>query len=80
MDVVQACSGKFTPLKQWLYFDALECLPEQEDSSRELTEDACAPVSNIFNLDCRGQVYTSVMYRDQLSNEPLWKKTHSFHM
>uniref|UniRef100_A0A7N6AUI7 E1 ubiquitin-activating enzyme n=1 Tax=Anabas testudineus TaxID=64144 RepID=A0A7N6AUI7_ANATE len=27
---LQACSGKFTPLQQWLYFDALECLPEEE--------------------------------------------------
>uniref|UniRef100_A0A3Q2QZ93 E1 ubiquitin-activating enzyme n=1 Tax=Fundulus heteroclitus TaxID=8078 RepID=A0A3Q2QZ93_FUNHE len=27
-EVIKACSGKFTPLQQWLYFDALECLPE----------------------------------------------------
>ncbi|XP_058260101.1 ubiquitin-like modifier-activating enzyme 1 isoform X1 [Hemibagrus wyckioides] len=42
-EVMKACSGKFTPLKQWLYFDALECLPEQEDCDRGLTEEACAP-------------------------------------
>ncbi|XP_044066939.1 ubiquitin-like modifier-activating enzyme 1 [Siniperca chuatsi] len=29
-EVIKACSGKFTPLQQWLYFDALECLPEKE--------------------------------------------------
>uniref|UniRef100_A0A3Q1JLF7 E1 ubiquitin-activating enzyme n=1 Tax=Anabas testudineus TaxID=64144 RepID=A0A3Q1JLF7_ANATE len=29
-EIVKACSGKFTPLQQWLYFDALECLPEEE--------------------------------------------------
>uniref|UniRef100_A0A8C6LLE5 E1 ubiquitin-activating enzyme n=1 Tax=Nothobranchius furzeri TaxID=105023 RepID=A0A8C6LLE5_NOTFU len=29
-EVIKACSGKFTPLQQWLYFDALECLPEDE--------------------------------------------------
>ncbi|XP_031723484.1 ubiquitin-like modifier-activating enzyme 1 [Anarrhichthys ocellatus] len=34
-EVIKACSGKFTPLHQWLYFDALECLPEEED---QLTE------------------------------------------
>ncbi|KAL6112008.1 uncharacterized protein ACO6RY_08859 [Pungitius sinensis] len=34
-EVIKACSGKFTPLQQWLYFDALECLPEDED---QLTE------------------------------------------
>uniref|UniRef100_A0A3P8SVT2 E1 ubiquitin-activating enzyme n=1 Tax=Amphiprion percula TaxID=161767 RepID=A0A3P8SVT2_AMPPE len=32
---LQACSGKFTPLQQWLYFDALECLPEEEDRPAE---------------------------------------------
>jgi len=25
---VLKCTGKFTPLNQWLYFDAFECLPE----------------------------------------------------
>nr|XP_019957015.1 PREDICTED: ubiquitin-like modifier-activating enzyme 1 [Paralichthys olivaceus] len=30
-EVIKACSRIFTPLQQWLYFDALECLP-QEDS------------------------------------------------
>uniref|UniRef100_A0AAQ4PV49 E1 ubiquitin-activating enzyme n=1 Tax=Gasterosteus aculeatus aculeatus TaxID=481459 RepID=A0AAQ4PV49_GASAC len=38
-EVIKACSGKFTPLQQWLYFDALECLPEDED---QLTEDCLA--------------------------------------
>ncbi|TSM36135.1 Ubiquitin-like modifier-activating enzyme 1 [Bagarius yarrelli] len=44
-EVMKACSGKFTPLKQWLYFDALECLPEQENSDGGLTEEACAPTN-----------------------------------
>ncbi|KAL1272354.1 hypothetical protein QQF64_028216 [Cirrhinus molitorella] len=49
-EVVKACSGKFTPLRQWLYFDALECLPQEDDGV--LSEDACAP------RDCRydGQI------------------------
>uniref|UniRef100_A0A7N8WXJ0 E1 ubiquitin-activating enzyme n=1 Tax=Mastacembelus armatus TaxID=205130 RepID=A0A7N8WXJ0_9TELE len=34
-EVIKASSGKFMPLQQWLNFDALECLPEQED---QLTE------------------------------------------
>ncbi|XP_039403624.1 ubiquitin-like modifier-activating enzyme 7 isoform X5 [Mauremys reevesii] len=38
---VQAASGKFLPLAQWLYFDALECLPEQ--GTTLLTEESCAP-------------------------------------
>ncbi|KAI3369989.1 hypothetical protein L3Q82_024797 [Scortum barcoo] len=34
-EVIKACSGKFTPLQQWLYFDALECLPEEKDQLAE---------------------------------------------
>ncbi|XP_048462212.1 ubiquitin-like modifier-activating enzyme 1 [Rhincodon typus] len=28
-EVMKACTGKFMPLHQWMYFDALECLPEE---------------------------------------------------
>ncbi|CAL8337296.1 unnamed protein product [Lota lota] len=34
-EVLKACSGKFTPLQQWLYFDALECLPTDVDNKEE---------------------------------------------
>lgn len=27
-EVLKACSGKFTPIYQWFYYDAVECLPE----------------------------------------------------
>lgn len=27
-ELMKACSGKFTPIQQWFYFDALECLPQ----------------------------------------------------
>ena len=40
-EVMKACSGKFTPINQWLYFDALECLPTEapteEDASPKNT-------------------------------------------
>uniref|UniRef100_A0A9R1SD38 E1 ubiquitin-activating enzyme n=2 Tax=Cyprinus carpio TaxID=7962 RepID=A0A9R1SD38_CYPCA len=39
--LLQACTGKFMPIMQWLYFDAVECLPEAEDAV--LTEEECAP-------------------------------------
>lgn len=39
-EVMKACTGKFTPLNQWLYFDALECLPKDKTT---LTEKSCAP-------------------------------------
>lgn len=42
---LQACSGKFMPITQWLYFDALECLPE-ENKDGLLTEENCSPVSS----------------------------------
>ena len=42
-EVMKACSGKFTPFFQWLYFDALECLP---DECSVLTEESCAPTSS----------------------------------
>ena len=43
-EVMKACSGKFSPVNQFLYFDALECLPE-ENLDSVLTEDMCKPVS-----------------------------------
>ena len=41
---VQACTGKFMPIQQWLYFDAIECLPS--DALEVLTEAACQPVGS----------------------------------
>lgn len=37
------------PIKQWLYFDSLECLSEEGDFM--LTEEECAPVS-ILSKSC----------------------------
>uniref|UniRef100_F6PN80 E1 ubiquitin-activating enzyme n=1 Tax=Monodelphis domestica TaxID=13616 RepID=F6PN80_MONDO len=49
-EMLKAASGKFTPLDQWLYFDALECLPE--DGQSPLGPEGCA------HRDCRydGQI------------------------
>lgn len=38
-EVLKACSGKFTPINQYLYYDAIECLPETD-----LTEEECKPL------------------------------------
>ncbi|CAL1609434.1 unnamed protein product [Knipowitschia caucasica] len=35
-EVIKACSGKFMPLKQWFYYDALECLPEDDQVEESL--------------------------------------------
>jgi ubiquitin-activating enzyme E1 len=46
-EVLKACSGKFSPIKQWFYFDAVEALPDAP-----LSEDEVGP------LNCRydGQI------------------------
>ncbi|XP_017468394.1 PREDICTED: ubiquitin-like modifier-activating enzyme 1 [Rhagoletis zephyria] len=28
-EVLKACTGKFTPIYQWLYYDAIECIPTE---------------------------------------------------
>ncbi|KAH0629962.1 hypothetical protein JD844_012463 [Phrynosoma platyrhinos] len=42
---LQAASGKFTPLDQWLYFDAYECLPEDV----HLAAENCAPCGSRYD-------------------------------
>ncbi|KAM6343838.1 ubiquitin-like modifier-activating enzyme 7 isoform 3-T3 [Alca torda] len=41
-EVLKAITGKFLPLDQWFYFDALECLALE--GAERLTEEECAPV------------------------------------
>ena len=38
--LLQACTGKFNPVQQFLYFDSYECLPE-ENKEAVLTEESC---------------------------------------
>jgi len=45
-EVMKATSGKFSPVFQWLYFDALECLPEDKSG---LTEDICKPIGSRYD-------------------------------
>ena len=51
-EVMKASSGKFSPIVQWLYFDATECLPANQDS---LTEENCKPSGSRYD----GQVLIS---------------------
>jgi len=44
-ELMKACSGKFTPISQWLYMDALECLP----SDRQLTPEEVAPLGSRYD-------------------------------
>uniref|UniRef100_A0AAG5DLB0 E1 ubiquitin-activating enzyme n=1 Tax=Anopheles atroparvus TaxID=41427 RepID=A0AAG5DLB0_ANOAO len=43
-EVMKACTGKFTPIYQYLCLDALECLPEVD-----LTEEECAPIGSRYD-------------------------------
>ncbi len=45
-EVMKATSGKFMPIRQWMYFDALECLPEDKSG---LTEEECAPQNSRYD-------------------------------
>ncbi|CAL7947644.1 unnamed protein product [Xylocopa violacea] len=45
-EVMKACSGKFHPIFQWLYFDAIECLPADRT---ELTEEDCSPIGSRYD-------------------------------
>ncbi|KAF0978382.1 hypothetical protein FDP41_002897 [Naegleria fowleri] len=46
-EVQKACSGKFCPLNQFLHFDALECLPE--DEKLYPTEEECRPLGSRYD-------------------------------
>jgi ubiquitin-activating enzyme E1 len=45
-EVMKACSGKFHPIYQWLYFDAIECLPADRS---EITEEDCCPTGSRYD-------------------------------
>jgi ubiquitin-activating enzyme E1 len=46
-EALKACSGKFHPLHQFLYFDSLESLPT--DAATVLTEAECAPQGSRYD-------------------------------
>ncbi|XP_045498764.1 ubiquitin-like modifier-activating enzyme 1 [Colias croceus] len=45
-EVMKACSGKFHPIVQWLYLDAIECLPKDKAL---LTEENCKPTGSRYD-------------------------------
>ncbi|XP_049873613.1 ubiquitin-like modifier-activating enzyme 1 [Pectinophora gossypiella] len=45
-EVMKACSGKFHPVMQWLYLDAVECLPKDRSA---LNEDVCKPIGSRYD-------------------------------
>lgn len=51
MEIMKACTGKLTPIVQWLYFDAIECLPRPTDHLLSINQ--CKPTGTRYD----GQVY-----------------------
>lgn len=61
-EVLKACSGKFTPIKQYLYFDSLESLPKSSPRNAENTK----PINSrydaqiaVFGLDFQKKIANS---------------------
>ncbi|KAL3222981.1 hypothetical protein MRX96_027873 [Rhipicephalus microplus] len=54
-EVMKACSSKFTPIQQWFYFDALECLPQTggvtERNANALAKTRYAAQACVFGAD-----------------------------
>jgi len=60
-EVLKAVSGKFHPVKQWMYFDSLESLPT--NSAR--TEELCKPLGSRYD----GQIAVfGKEYQERISN------------
>ncbi|EON97536.1 putative ubiquitin-activating enzyme e1 1 protein [Phaeoacremonium minimum UCRPA7] len=60
-EVLKAVSGKFHPIKQWLYFDSLESLPTSTKRSEEL----CTPIGSRYD----GQIAVfGKEYQDKIAN------------
>ncbi len=54
-EAIKACTNKFTPIKQYLYFDAIECLPT---NIWELGESEFATPKDAHLLRYQGQIAT----------------------
>ncbi|KAM6121248.1 LOW QUALITY PROTEIN: ubiquitin-like modifier-activating enzyme 7 [Pterocles gutturalis] len=63
-EVLKAITGKFLPLNQWLYFDALECLALE--GAARLTEEDCAPRGSRYD----GQIAVfGATFQEQLGRQ-----------
>lgn len=46
-EVMKACTGKFMPISQWLYYDSMESLPEDEKDYP--TAESCRPLNTRYD-------------------------------
>ncbi|CCH60861.1 hypothetical protein TBLA_0D03620 [Henningerozyma blattae CBS 6284] len=66
-EVMKACSGKFTPLKQIMYFDSLESLPDSKQFPRteSTTKPICSRYDNqiaVFGQDFQKKIANSKVF------------------
>lgn len=62
-EVLKCCSSKFTPIKQWLYFDSLESLPGKEEYPRN--EENNKPIGSRYD----GQIAVfGKKFQDKIAN------------
>jgi len=63
-EVLKACSHKFTPLQQLLYFDAFECLPVGVADSEQFAAQNCRYDDNlaVFGKDIQEQVLKAKLF------------------
>ncbi|CAM9804972.1 unnamed protein product, partial [Discosporangium mesarthrocarpum] len=55
-EVLKACSGKFSPIKQWLYYDAMEALPDEPLPEEEVQPQMCRYDGSIMVFGKKMQV------------------------
>lgn len=46
-EIMKACTGKFMPINQWFYYDAIECLPE--DPAKYPKPQVCQPINSRYD-------------------------------
>jgi ubiquitin-activating enzyme E1 len=61
-EVMKACSGKFHPIYQWLYFDAIECLPK---NNSVINEENYQPIGSRY--DCLISIF-GTEFQSKLAN------------
>jgi ubiquitin-activating enzyme E1 len=74
-ELMKACSGKFNPIYQWLYFDALECLPL--DPNDYPKEEECQPTGSRY--DSQIAIFGQ-QFQDKLANQKYFLVSNALFM
>jgi ubiquitin-activating enzyme E1 len=60
-EIMKACSGKYTPLSQWFYYDALECLPKNITNCEPLNSRYDGQIV-VFGQDFQNQIEDTKLF------------------